>query len=360
MKVKRATIHEVARDAGVSKATVARVFSGEAPVAQRTRQQVMEAAKQLGYVPNLLARGLRGGRTHSVGIIWSLGRPSAEGAVREMAIRLSHHDYVTYMADCLSEPKLMEEALLSFAGRGVEAIILQADQRLYANPRLTAHFRKFRAVVMVVDHLPTLPTSPDADIVVRDPARAITELVDHWVAQGRRQLRFAGEEQSNQEKIGPFMERMAHHGLATDDVVIDTGPYLRTFNTVDQCLDAYDDYFADRPMCDAVLAKSDEGAAAMMLWLQNRGLRVPEDVAICGVSNTDLCRLVQPPLASLESHNDRSVDHAIQALLERLNGERTSKKRVDVSMTLIRRESIGGVSAEAPLTSSSISLKHDR
>lgn len=339
--IKRATILEVARLAGVSKATVARSFTGEAPVAPATRQAVMRAAKAIGYEPNLLARGLRGGRTHSVGVLWSLGRRNSEGVVREFAKRLADRAYITYVADCLADPDILDEALTSCAGRGVEAIITQASGDLYKDPRITAHFHKFKAVVLVMDQLPSQTFAPPVDLVTYHTEKVIHKIVDYWVATGRRSLKFAGHPVSAAESAQPFVQRLRYHGLPSEDAIIHPGEYQRPCNTVNQFWEAYNAYFARHPMCDAILASSDDGAAAALLWLRHHGLSVPDDVAVMGSNNSDMMRVTTPPLASIETNGMNMVSVAMELLFQRLeDGDRTSQCSV-IPMQMVWRPSAG-------------------
>src|SRR5690606_25907320 len=123
--ISKSTCVEVARLAGVSQATVSRVFTGRGPVAADTRRRIMKAATAIGYRPNPLARGLRGGATQAFGIAWSLaGPPASEGMVRRIALRAHDSGYVTTVADHLNNPGMVCKVIEGFSDRGVDAVVL--------------------------------------------------------------------------------------------------------------------------------------------------------------------------------------------------------------------------------------------
>lgn len=331
--------------AGVSHMTVSRVFSGKGNVSEETRSRIMQAAGKLKYRPNIMASALRGGRTYSVGVLWSLGRPGAEGSVREISLKLINRQYVTYMMDCLSEPTILENMLTTYARRGVEAIIMMADQDLYAEPKIARHFDKFQAVVLISDIKPKMDFVPPVDVVYRDPADTTCQIVDRMVAAGKRSLKLAGEEISNREKVEPFRQRLRHHGLSTDDMLIDVGPYQAAVRTFTQYYKAYDAYFATHPMCDGIMAVADGGAAAAAVWMHDHGVAVPDRVALASFGNTDITLATQPALTAVEWHDMAMVDATVDLLLSRLEGEDEllPSRVTPIPMEVIWRASTGVV-----------------
>ena len=85
------TINDIARQVGASNASVSRALRGDPSVSAAMREKIRKVAKETNYIPNILARGLKGGRTQTVGILWDLGapQPSAE-MVRGLSIRFQH------------------------------------------------------------------------------------------------------------------------------------------------------------------------------------------------------------------------------------------------------------------------------
>ena len=105
------TLSDISQKTGLSVATVSHVLNNRKGYKAATRERVLEAAKALGYEANPLARGLRGKATQTVGVLWSLGRPSGEGVVREITDRIGKRSYVSYVADNLLKEGLLCQAL---------------------------------------------------------------------------------------------------------------------------------------------------------------------------------------------------------------------------------------------------------
>src|SRR5437867_2410050 len=143
---------EIARLTGVSRSTVAFALHDHlhVQVNPRTRERVLETARQLGYRPHPLACGLRGGRTNSVGMLWTLsGSPTAALVAGEIALRLHRKHHIVFPVDHIAEPDLTRRALAEFQMRGVDAVILQCPPKIAEALDLERELAPFRASLVV-------------------------------------------------------------------------------------------------------------------------------------------------------------------------------------------------------------------
>ncbi|WP_309233906.1 LacI family DNA-binding transcriptional regulator [Micromonospora sp. ATA51] len=120
----RATIREVAREAGVSPSTVSRALSMPEMVNPTTRERVLRAAQRLGYAPNRAARGLITGRTGNIGLIVpDLANPFFPSVVKGVQARAREADYAVFLADTDEDPTA-EVGLIRVLGKQVDGLIL--------------------------------------------------------------------------------------------------------------------------------------------------------------------------------------------------------------------------------------------
>lgn len=335
------TLNDISQKTGLSVATVSHVLNNRKGYKPATREKVLEAAKAMGYEVNPLARGLQGQSTRTVGVLWSLGRPHAEGVMREIASRIWKRGYVTYTADSLSDPGLLNAALGDYLRRGVDAVIFQADSSLLKDKQILSQLKRFRAVVAVVDEAIIEKIPSPIDLVVRNTQQVIRDYVDHFVATGRRRPCFIGSLSSNEDKVLPFVSQLQHHGLPTDKALLNITEPGRPLNHFEYYYEALNKAFSGKPNFDAVITASDDGTGAVLVWLKERGLRIPEDVAIAALGDSDLLRATTPPIAGAERNYLATADAIARLLFERLERPDQPTSVETISMTPIWRDSAG-------------------
>jgi LacI family transcriptional regulator len=346
------TIYEIAKEAKVSKSAVSAVLGvstrSGSRVGTKTRARIQAVAQGLGYRPNLLAKGLAGGRTRTVGVLWSLGGPHpSEGMARNITLGAQRHDYVTHLADHLSDPAVARRLLGDFRRRGVEAVVLE-DGTGWMAPDLEAPLREFAAVVVVSSR----PATGNWDWIHRDRVGTYREMADHFARTGRRTPAILAHV-SSQSKIDAFLGRCRWWGMrVTEESILDV-PCFEGSSLTASYRKTLDGRFPGRFPFDALMCSSDEGAAVALTWLRSRGLGVPEDVAVCGFNNTPFAELLSPPLASGD-RRDAEVAACIEEMIfDRLADPESPPRRRSIPMRFIWRESAGATPAGPLLESPS-------
>ncbi len=337
MNMKRnANIYEVAELAQVSAMTVTRAFSGKAPVAEKTRLKIMEAAEKLNYRPSLFARKLSGGSTNSIGILWSLAPPhSSVRQVRDISIRMYNQGYACHVADSLSDEKIIKQCLGEFIDHRVDAVVLQD----VCTPEIANLLKKLPACLLVAHELyPNLPF----DQLFIDESEAIRDLIANFAAAGKKRPAYFFSTPSR--KTDTFLQELKKQGLQS-------GPenLLNVVITVDMSNDhnwrGYAEYlektYPDKIPFDAFLTSTDGCAAALIQYLKSRGLRVPEDIAVCGFNNSDISDFFDPPIASISREEEKVADAIEKMLMHRLSNPQAPRQVLTLPMKYISRKSAG-------------------
>ena len=328
------TIRDVARAANVTGITVSRALNGNAPVAKATRLRIEKAARDLGYVPNRLATALRSGQTKTIGILWSLGGPHiGVQLVNDMVRRAQKHGYVSQVCDFMWFSNL-KDVLTDYAQRRIDAVIIEwphSDIMEY-----TEQLSKFSAVVLV----PSTSLETTFDQIVLDRCQAICEVADHFVKTKRKHPVYLSAEVPQTSKVKAFLKRLHKHGLCDSDhyfIPVSHRPsdqshgeaYLRAISTA---------WNKSRPF-DAILCTTDEGAAALMYWLQKQGYRVPQDVAVVGFNDNSQSQYMNPSLASVDRRNNQLADLIEKMHFARLKAPHQPPQKEKIAMKFICRES---------------------
>ena len=326
--------HQVARAAGVSRATASRVFSGNPAVSAEAKAAVERAAVELGYVPNRAARSLAAGRSESVGVV--IPEPGSRLFLDPLLPRLlggigaelsaSGLQMVLFAPQSPADVARLEQYLI---GGHVDAVLLLALHESDTLPsRLLA-----RGVPMVFGGRPrhTLDVS-FVDVDNQAGGRAATE---HLIAQGRRRIaHLAGPSHvpSTRERLQGFREAMWNAALRSD--MVDGGELDRDAGEM-----AMGRLLALGHEVDAVFAASDAMAAGAMWALQVLGRRVPDDVAVIGFDDSPIASATQPPLSSVKQPVEEMGRQMARLVLSMSAVRGQSSKQLVLSPELAVRES---------------------
>jgi DNA-binding LacI/PurR family transcriptional regulator len=300
-----ASIHDVARAAGVSVATVSRSFTVPDSVATATRERVLAAAAELQYEPNRAARGLITGRTGNVGVIVpDLGNPYFHAVLQGAQARARRADYAVFVADG-QESATEEEALINAMRKQVDGIVL-CSSRL-STAKLTA-LDNAPAVVLLNRRVPGRAS------VVLDSAGGMKQAVRHLAELGHRRCAFVSGPRrswSNQRRQEGL--RAAARALGTDYEIL--GPVAPQFQSgVERAEEVLD------TGATAVLAYNDLVAVGILSRLAELGVSVPEQLSVVGFDDIPLAAMVTPPLTTVSLPTRQAGEAAVDVLLARLQG----------------------------------------
>lgn len=282
------TLDDVAKAAGVSRATASRVFTGSPKVSEAARRAVGEAAAALGYVPNPAARSLAGRRSESVGVVMPdptpFHDPSISRLIRGIGSELSDQGLQMVLFAPQSDGDLirLEQYLV---GGHVDAVLLVTMLELETLPtRLLA-----RGIPVVLGGRPRNGLEVSfVDVDHHAGARSATE---HLIAQGRRRIAHLADSRHPQRSQG-FREAMWNAALRSDLVEFGDADREAGEMAMARLLSRGEDV-------DAVFAATDAMAIGAMWVMQALGRRVPDDVAIIGFDDSPPAAATQPALSSV-------------------------------------------------------------
>lgn len=318
-QARSAGIREVARQSGVSIATVSRVFNNEASVSPETRQRVLECAAALGYEPSPLGRNLVTGRSYLMGLImpnisfplYGLMLNGAEDFLAGHGMRVllasSHDDLQTELGAA--------GHLLRYAVDGGIVINSLAGEAL---PR-----QRQAPWVHVAPEQAGLPWRVELDNEAGGRLAA-----EELLRGGGRDLAFVagyGRESADRERgfAGALRERGLAYRRVAGDYSVESG-------------EAAAHTLLDGPL-DGVFAAGDLMAAGVLRALRAAGRRVPDDVAVIGFDDTPLAALLYPPLSSIRQPAYEMGAAAAALAVHLLSG--AAGEPVTLQPQLIRRDS---------------------
>lgn len=320
--------------------TVSKALNGRGQLRDETRERVQSVALQLGFRPNDLAKSLTRGRTFTVGLLTSdsFGRFSIP-VTQGIEDALGAGSIAVYLCDARGDRVRERHYLDNLLSRRVDGIIV-SGRRADPRPPLGA------GVPVPVVYAYSQSTSPDDLAVVPDDAHGGRLAAEHLVRAGRRSLaHVTGPARFEAVRLRLEGARQAAReaGLDLPPERVLTGAWSEAWGREAAAL-----LLSESPGVDAITCGNDLIARGVADALRERGVRVPDDVAIVGYDNWEiLAAATRPPLTSVDMGLEGLGRTAAHLLLARIDGDReTGVRRLPCS--LVVRESSGVVSLREP------------
>jgi LacI family transcriptional regulator len=325
----RSSVHDVAREAGVSIATVSRVLAGSRPVRQSSAKAVLEAAERLGYRPNHLGRALRRQSTQAIGmIVPRVDNPFFPSVVQATERHLRRRGYALLLSTCDDDPAVESERVEMLVDRHVDGLLI-SPCHLTGSAAAVDEARRHVPVVQ----LDRGTAGYDGDFVAVDDVGGIRQVVAHVRGAGRRDLAYLGGDTSTwsgAQRVRAFAD--AEPG--TDGSRVLLGEFSEQWGR-----QAGRQVFSAADPPDAVVCGNDLIAIGVITVAGELGIRVPEDVMVTGYDDIDLARLCQPALTTVRQPIPELVRQAIDMLLARLDEPQRPATRAFLQTSLVIRAS---------------------
>lgn len=325
---------DVARVAGVSPMTVSRAFKADSSVSEATREAILKAADELGYVFDSTASSLRSQRTDFVAVtIPSINNANFADTVRGLSdglkarglqILLGTTDY-----DMAEEERLIEQLLR----RRPEAIVVTGGKH-------TARARRMleNAGIPVIETW-DLPETPIGHVVGFSNAEAVKGMVDHFVAQGLTRIAFIGGDTSRDtrgaDRRAGFISAMQAHGLDAGRLIAVGAPPI----SMREGAEAMGRLLVTLPDTQAVICVSDLSAFGALTECQRRGVDVPGRISLAGFGDYEIAEISVPPLTTINPFPREIGGRVAKLILDVLDGRQSGPTIISIAPELLLRPS---------------------
>jgi DNA-binding LacI/PurR family transcriptional regulator len=321
----RPRLEDVAAEVGLSPASVSLVLRGAAGPSERTRQRVLEAAARLGYRPDRAASLLARRRSRLVGVLMDV-RSDYHGALVEDVHEVAERHGYDVVLSTVTRTRDERHAVETLVDSRCEALVLLGSEAPAAE--LTALDREL-PVVVVGRPLP----SAAVDVVRAADDEGVGLVVDHLVELGHTRITYVG---GGRGEIDALRERgyrdgMRRHGLA-DRVVVVPGA-----NSEEAGVRAVPALTGADLVPTAAVAFSDRVAVGLLDGLLRAGVAVPGGMSVAGYDDSPLSRLAHIDLTTVSQASHELIEHAVSAVVERLEGGRTGHREVVLPPRLVVR-----------------------
>jgi LacI family transcriptional regulator len=332
------TINDIARETGYHPTTVSQVLNKDKRcfASAKTKLLITETAQRLHYVPNYFARGLKGRRSFTVGIVGHPGTLGVTGVQLDaITITLLSKGYMPLYCGASFEPDGTERAIRELKARLVDGIILESGDE---EERLETMLPKDGIPAVVIRHA----ASTKVPCIIPDRFMAFQNGV-RWLAErAHRRIALMGVDygkvmqspvNSDRIKCEGYRAGMESLGLSAEALVLDAAG---TAGAVREYVEQHGEQFR---ALTAVFATSDQIAIEVMTGLASLGLRVPEDCSVMGFDDTSFAVAVKPRLTTFRPRRKELGTRAAEMMLELI--ENRPVENVTIVPELVERESTG-------------------
>jgi len=325
------TIGLVAKRAGVSVASVSRVINGTL-ARPATEKRVRAAIEELGYQPNSAARALKVQQSEQICLSFAdVGNPAYLALTRGINNVVRDSKYRLILSSSVSNEDQIATHLQSLGSGFADGLIISP---IVTNQHITELLRSLRIPTVLIG---TLPAGLNIDNVYIDSAKGVELAVEHLKTIGKKKIAFVnGPVTTNpgKRRHKGFVSAMERHKLKFTDASIF---YVKDFTSEAAIheLSTNSDIFK----FDAIICANDLIAAGVIHLLLAAGKNVGSEVAVVGMDNTELGKILYPTLTSVDLMAEKRGEIAAEMLLERMTSNRSEPKKIEVKPKIVIRDS---------------------
>lgn len=306
------TIKDIARAAGVSHPTVSRALNNHPGISEATRTRIKQLAAQMGYVPNVAARGLKTNRTRALGVIMrQIDDPFWSEVLDGVDSVLHPAGYSLFIASTHMERQREREVVQAMVQRGVDGVILLAPQ-----------FSEEQSHLLKTYGLPMAMVNNEGAgecqyLIYNDDEYGIGLVMKHLIELGHRKIAYLGNRlggTTNSDRLAGFRKVLQESGLNIEERFIfhtmagnpsggrEGANYLLSLDELPTAIVCYNDFLA----------------AGVYNALYERGLKIPEDISVAGFDNIPIAAYLTPPLTTVHQYKFEMGEGAAKMMLEML------------------------------------------
>lgn len=329
---KNVTIYDVAREAGVSLATVSRVINGSNVVKPGTRDRVMDAIQRLDFKPNQIARGLATSKTTTIAIVFpqSLFAHVKDmiGGIGDTSRRLDYNVSI-YTTDEIGDGNPIETVIEKVVKSRADGVILFNNEEIEQEIELV---NKYKIPSVVIG---ACVSSQYMGSIFVDSKKIAYDIVNEYLNRGQSDIAFVSPKQNlikTDDMISGIVQAYQEHNLTfdTDKQIIHTSTHY------EKSYPQFLEYFKTHKY-DVVFTGYDKEAVAVVNAAIDNGIQIPEDMEVIGMMNTSYALICRPALTSIHVPVYDMGALAVRLLTKILNEEEIDTKEVPVQHLMMPR-----------------------
>ena len=330
--MKNITIKDIARELSISVSTVSRALQNHPDISERTKEQVRDCARRLNYKPNIMASNLRTSKNTTIGVVIpELNHhffSSILDGIEQVANEAGYNILICQTGENVEKEVRSIQTLIGSRVAGMLVGVSKQTERLH---HLQEVLEQNIPLVLYDRPCPSLK----CDQVVSDDYMGAYNAVEYLIQTGKKKIMYLSSSiqlEISRRRYQGWRDALLHYHIPiTDDMIMECDTRSKAIIAAPGILQR-----ENRP--DGIFCVNDDCAAGMLHVAKILGMKLPDDLSICGFSDAPLCRATQPMLTTVQQHGVEIGRRATARLLERLNGDNRIVKTEMVPADLIVRE----------------------
>lgn len=328
------TLQDVAREAGVSTATVSRCFNSPDRVVDTTRERVLRIVEEMGYTRNFGGRALASNRSNTVGAII----PTMENAIFARGLQsfqetLAENNVTLLVASSGYDPERELQQIRSLISQGADGLLLIG----HARPEKTYEFLQDRQIPYVVTW--NYHSDSNSFNVGFDNRKAGTQIAQQVLNFGHKRIAIitAHTEFNDRalDRLNGVRDAMESSGIPTNNLEI-----IATTFSLKNGGDAFEELMTRTPRPTVIMCGNDVLATGAIARANEMGIKIPDEVSVTGFDDIDLAEVIQPKLTTVHVPHRRMGEFAARLLMDIVDGK-VGCQNVELDTEVVIRESLG-------------------
>lgn len=330
------TIHDIARELGISASTVSRALNNNPRISKATKEKIKAKALEMGYQPNTIASNLRNQKTNTIGIVVPLINrhffSSFISGVEDVAFGRGYNVIISQSNDLLEKEKAIVHSLFSNRVDGLIASLSMQTNEF-------DHFQLFSKKEIPIVFFDRVVPELESHKIVVDDFMVGFKATEHLIEQGYQRIaHLAGPTvlHTYRDRMTGYRAALEKYNMPIDDALIVHNRLTRI-----EGRDAIQQLMALPTPPDAVFCGNDTSALAMMVYLKEIGIRIPQDFGLIGFSDEPFSEVVTPSISTLKQPAFEMGVKAAELLIQEIESDKRLGEHVRITMPseLIARES---------------------
>ena len=324
-------INEIAKLAGVSRATVSR-YLNDGYVSEEKRTVIKRVINETGFVPSAHTQTLRTKKTKLIGVILpKINSDSISRIVEGISGILGEKDYQVLLANTFNNEKKELEFLQLFQENRVDGIILIATIFTSEHKRLLKELQV--PIVMVGQHLSGYSS------VYHDDEGAAQEITNLMIQAGGKKYGLIGatlrDEAVGQQRRSGFLKSLNAAGISTDETSLKEAEF-----NADSGYELTRELLNEHPDVDSIFCATDTIALGVIEYIRDVGKKIPEDIQVIGFGDSKIARVLTPRLTTVHLAYRTSGEEAARIILEALDEKQEAIREVKMGFRIVEGESL--------------------
>ena len=337
----KTSLADIANALGVSKTLVSMVLNGQGNkhgINPDTQQRVRDMAEKLNYRPNPVARGLRMGRTNTIGLIVAdIGNPFYATISRNIEDYARTHGFDVIFASSDENSDREKELINMMQNRLVDGLIISSTMNGDNSKVFSDLKKKSFPVVMIDRYFP----NTDFDYVVTDNAQGSFDMTELLIKEGKRKIALFTISpyhlSSIADRVEGYKKALKHHNIDFDETIVIPVP----FEKVDETIHSHLQKLVHGPdKVDAIFTLNNNLAGSCLKYFAQNNISVPNEVSVVSFDNVDWFDFSNPPLTGVAQPVQSIGTRSVEILIDKISKKNTEKQQVTLPTKLVIRKSV--------------------